>query len=355
MLFQPNSHSGAPTSILPPDKGRSWVSWDWQLRARAAACVGDAPPAAPLGSRLSPPPAGAAVSLGGQAGSLSLPVPAAALSLMMSSARLSPQLTPPLQLVRLHSRSSASAKGCARRSAQPHGHSSGPGVFSHSHRRSLRSRRASGSLEGTRPGRVALGAGCRALLLRPSLPRGRQAARPRRAHRAARLPPGLRPGGQQVTGKRDPAWTEMKGGLAAADTRRHLPRRAGGPAAGMSLSPRAAPRRCRASSSLPAGEPPAPHAPAQSPRGLLPERGQGPAVRPSRPPAPCQQIPRTLTHPRVLTPHSGLTCVPCHRPSPVPKTTSPGNLLVFPSLLSLPGRAHPSLVLPACPAARSSA
>lgn len=146
-----------------------------------------------------------------------------------------------------------------------------------------------------------------------------------------------------MTGKRDPAWTEMKGGLAAADTRRHLPRRAGGPAAGMSLSPRAAPRPCRASSSLPAGEPPAPHAPAQSPRGLLTERGQGPDLRPSRPPAPCQQIPCALTHPRVLTACSGLTHMLC----PVPKTTSPGNLLVFPIPLSLPGRAHPSLVLPA--------
>lgn len=146
------------------------------------------------------------------------------------------------------------------------------------------------------------------------LPWGRQAARPRRAHRAARLPPGLRPGGQQVTGKRDPAWTEMKGGLAAADTRRHLPRRAGGPAAGMSLSPRAAPRPCRASSSLPAGEPPAPHAPAQSPRGLLTERGQGPDLRPSRPPAPCQQIPCALTHPRVLTACSGLTHMLSLRP-----------------------------------------
>lgn len=142
-LFQPNSHSRAPTSVLPHDKGRSWVSRGWQLRARAAACAGAAPPAAPWDPPgCHQPPAGAAVSLGGQAGSLSPRVPAAALPLMTSSARLAPQLTPPRRLVRLHSQRSATAAG--------------PAFFPRSPCRSLRSPWAPGSLEGAR------GTGCRA-------------------------------------------------------------------------------------------------------------------------------------------------------------------------------------------------
>lgn len=139
-------------------------------------------------------------------------------------------------------------------------------------------------------------------------------------------------------GKRDPAWKEMKGGLAAADTRRHLPRRAGGPAAGMSLSPRALRPGCAVPcQQLPArrGAPCSPR-PGTEPPGPLYRSRTGPGSPSHLPPALFQQIPCALTHPRVLTARSRLARTPC----PVPKT-SPGNLLVFPIPLSpAPGHGH---------------
>lgn len=62
------------------------------------------------GLRLSLSPAGAAISPGGQ-GSILSPVPAAVPSLMTSSACLSPQLTLPCRLIRLHTLRNAAAKG----------------------------------------------------------------------------------------------------------------------------------------------------------------------------------------------------------------------------------------------------
>lgn len=65
-LFQPNSHSRAPTSVLPHDKGRSWLSWGWQLRARAGGMRGGCATSRPLGSpRLSPTPRGGCCQPGG--------------------------------------------------------------------------------------------------------------------------------------------------------------------------------------------------------------------------------------------------------------------------------------------------